>query len=57
MRIRFAKFIKPNQRGEYYVVLTPDDVNELRNALASLKVGNGERKKSVSTESVDEALE
>jgi len=57
MRIRFAKFIKPNQRGEYYVVLTPNDVNELRNALTSLKIGNDEQKKGVSTESVDEALE
>jgi len=37
MRIRFARYIKPNNKGEYYVVLTEDDVNALIGALKSAK--------------------
>jgi len=38
MRIRFARYIKPNNRGEYYVILTEKDVAQLIQALNSVKI-------------------
>jgi len=34
LRIKFARFIKANNRGEYYIALTPD---EYRNLIAGLQ--------------------
>ena len=60
MRIRFAKFVKPNQKGEYYVILTEKDVRNLINALQTIKipqnVSNPNSKRNVKVETVDEAL-
>jgi len=60
MRIRFAKYVKPNNRGEYYVILTEKDVRDLVNALQTIKIpqtGNTQRRSnSVKVETVDEAL-
>jgi len=38
MRIRFARYIKPNNKGEYYVILTEKDVAQLVQALNSVKI-------------------
>ena len=38
MRIRFAKYVKPNRKGEYYVILTEDDIRNLINALQTIKI-------------------
>jgi len=38
MLIRFAKYIKPNNRNEYYVILTEEDINQLTTALQSIKI-------------------
>jgi len=38
MRIRFAKYVKANNRGEYYVILTEDDIRNLINALQTIKI-------------------
>ena len=38
MRVRFAKYVKPNNRGEYYVILTEDDIRNLINALQTIKI-------------------
>jgi len=60
MRIRFAKYVKPNNRGEYYVILTEKDVRDLVNALQTIKipqnVSNSENNRNVKVETVDEAL-
>jgi len=60
MRIKFAKYIKANNRGEYYVILTEKDVRDLVNALQTIKipqnVSNPNSKRNVKVETVDEAL-
>jgi len=60
MRIRFAKYVKPNQKGEYYVILTKEDVRNLMNALQTIKIpqnlSEGNSGNKVSVETVDEAL-
>ena len=60
MRIRFAKYVKPNKKGEYYVILTEDDIRNLINALQTIKipqnVSNPNSKRNVKVETVDEAL-
>ena len=38
MRIRFARYIKPNNKGEYYVILTEKDVAQLIQALNTVKI-------------------
>ena len=38
MRIKFAKYVKANNRGEYYVILTEDDIRNLINALQTIKI-------------------
>ena len=40
MRIRFARYIKPNNKGEYYVILTEKDVAQLIQALNTVKIPN-----------------
>ena len=37
MRIRFARYVKPNNKGEYYVILTKEDYNRFITALQSVK--------------------
>jgi len=37
LRIRFARFIKPNNRNEVYVILTEDDLKALRNVFNTVK--------------------
>jgi len=37
MRIKFARYIKRNQRGEYYVILSKEDLRNLIVALQSIK--------------------
>ena len=60
MRIRFAKYVKPNRNGEYYVILTEDDIRNFINALQTIKipqnVSNPNSKRNVKVETVDEAL-
>jgi len=60
MRIRFAKYVTPNNRGEYYVILTRNDIRNLINALQTIKipqnVSNPNSKRNVKVETVDEAL-
>jgi len=60
MRIRFAKYVKPNKKGEYYVILTEDDIRSLTYALLTIKIpknvyGSGNNR-NVKVETVDEAL-
>jgi len=60
MRIRFAKYVKPNRNGEYYVILTEDDIRSLTCALLTIKIpknvyGSGNNR-NVKVETVDEAL-
>jgi len=38
MRIKFAKYVKANNRGEYYVILTRNDIRNLINALQTIKI-------------------
>jgi len=48
MRIRFAKYVKPNRKGEYYVILTEDDIRNFINALQTIKIpqtGNPNKQK------------
>ena len=50
LRIRFAPFVKPNQKGEYYLSLTPDEFKalavQLNNAVNSfVQSGSGGRNK------------
>jgi len=56
MRIRFAKYVKPNRNGEYYVILTEDDIRNLINALQTIKipqnVSNSENNRNVKVRTV-----
>ena len=57
MRIRFARYVKPNNRGEFYVILTKDDIKSLMTALQSIKIPTGSDKNSnVKTETADKAF-
>ena len=38
LRIRFRSFVKPNNKGEYYVALTPDEYKQLIAGLQSFNV-------------------
>ena len=46
MRIRFARYIKPNNKGEYYVILTEKDVAQLVQALNSVKIPKQENEEN-----------
>ena len=59
MRIRFAKYIKPNNKGEYYVILTENDFNNLKTALNTLEfttLSGDSENRSVKVETTEEAL-
>jgi len=64
MRIRFARYIKRNRTGEYYVILSKEDLNNLVSALQTIQYPNTEtannsgqtEKSSVKTQSVSKAL-
>ena len=46
MRIRFARYIKPNNKGEYYVILTEKDVAQLIQALNTVKIPKQENEEN-----------
>ncbi len=59
LRIRFARFIKPNKRGEFYIAMTTDELKNLVNGLQSFlnhvtengqENGSSERKTKVKVE-------
>jgi len=57
MRIRFAKYIKPNNRGEFYVVLTKEDIRDLIHSLQTIQTEpNNKQAKSVDVENAENAI-